>query len=200
MSQGGRITDEVEFYKQRGELQGSVRVLRLRRPERLRWRNAVASVTEVAGTLRGRDRMRVEEPVREIVLDLDDRILRRESVLDARRHGVDLDRGEVLPRHTRWDLKRTAFLTGVDHEELARYVRLPDDYGRVIDTAAVALVSRAIATAYKTRADKLVVRVQATKGDGLLRHEQYMLDRAESDRDLARRWAGLSKSVISGSR
>jgi hypothetical protein len=200
MSQGGRVTDEVEFYKQRGDLQNSVRVLRLRRPERLRWRNAVASVTEVAGVLRGRERMRVEEPVREIVLDLDDKILRRESVLDARRFGVDLDRGEVLPRMTRWDLKRTAYLTGVEHEELGRYVRLPDDFGRTVDTAAVALVSRAIASAYKSRADKLLMRVQSTKGDGLLRHEQYMLDRAEYDRDLARRWAGFSKTMISGSR
>ncbi len=200
MSQGARVTDEVEFYKRRGELQNSVRVLRIRRPERLRWRAAVASVTEVAAVLRGRERARIEEPVREIVLDLDDRILRRESVLDARRSGVDLDRGEVLPRHSRWDLKRTAFLTGVDQDELGRYMRLPDDYFRAVDTAAVVLISRALANAHKDRADKLVARVQTQKGDGLLRHEHYMLDRAERDRDLAKRWAALSKVMVEGSR
>jgi hypothetical protein len=199
MSQGARVTDEVEFYKRRGELQNSVRVLRIRRPERLRWRAAVASVTEVAGALRGRSRMRIEEPVREIVLDLDDRILRRESVLDARKAGVDLDRGEVLPRHSRWDLSRTAFLTGVDQDTLGRYMRLPDDYFKQVDTAAVVLVSRALANAHKQRADNLLARVQVDKGDGLLRHEQYMLDRADHDRDLAKRWAALSKAMVDGS-
>jgi hypothetical protein len=200
MSQFARVTDEVDFWKRRGELQGSVRVIRARSPERLRWRAAVASVTAVAGTLRGVERARIEEPVRELVLDLDDRILRRESVLDARKGGVDLDRGEVLPRHTRWDLRRTAFLTGVDQEELARYMRLPADYERHVDTAAVVIVSRALANAHKQRGDKLFSRVRADKGDGLLRHEQYMLDRAEVEHDLSRRWAALSRTMIDGSR
>lgn len=200
MSQGARVTDEVEFFRRRGELQSSVRVVRSRVPERLRWRAAVASVTAAAGELRGMARARVEEPVRELVLDLDDRILRRESVLDARKSGVDLDRGEVLPRHTRWDLRRTAYLTGVDQDELGRYMRLPDDYGRVVDTAAVVIVSRALATAHKQRGDKLFSRVRADKGDGLLRHEQYMLDRAQYEHDLSRRWAALSRTMIDGSR
>ncbi len=199
MSQGVRVTDEVDFYKRRGELQNSVRVLRIRRPERLRWRAAVASITEVAGVLRGLPRMRIEEPVRELVLDLDDRILRRESVLDARKVGVDLDRGEVLPRHSRWDLRRTAFLTGVDQDQLGRYMRLPDDYNKTVDTAAVVLVSRSLANAHKQRADNLVARVQLDKGDGLLRHEHYMLERADRDRDLAKRWAALSKAMVDGS-
>ena len=200
MTQRGRVTDEVEFHKRRGDLQSSVRVIRTRVPERLRWRAAVASVTAGAATLDGRSRMRVEEPVREIVLDLSDRILRRESVLDARKVGVDLDRGEVLPRHTRWDLRRTAYLTGVDQDELARYMKLPADYFRPVDTAAVVLVSRALANAHGQRAEKLLARVQSEKGDGLRLHEQYMLDRAEHDRDMARRWAALSKAMIEGSR
>ncbi len=200
MSQAGRVTDEVEFWKRRGELNASVRVIRARTPERLRWRAAVASVTAAAGTMRGFARMRIEEPVREIVLDLDDRILRRESVLDARKAGVDLDRGEVLPRHTRWDLKRTAYLTGVDQEELMRYMKLPNDYSRPVDIAAVVIVSRALASAHKQRGDNLSSRVQADKGDGLLLHEQYMLDRAQYEHDLSRRWIALSKTMIDGSR
>src|SRR5436309_15990298 len=110
MSQGARVTDEIDFYRRRGQLQNTVRVIRARTPERLRWRAGVACVTQIAGSLRGRERMRIEEPVRELVLDLEDRMLRRETVLDARRSGVDLDRGEVLPRLTRWDLRRNAFL------------------------------------------------------------------------------------------
>src|SRR4249920_171352 len=133
MSQGARVTDEVEFYRRRGQLQNTVRVIRARVPERLRWRAGVAAVTQIAGQLRGRERMRIEEPLREIVLDLEDRILRRESVLDARRAGVDLDRHEVLPTMTRWDLRRNAFLTGVDHMSIAPYVRLPDEYSAQID-------------------------------------------------------------------
>jgi len=200
MAQGARVTDEIDFYKRRGQLQSAVRVIRARSPERLRWRAAVASVTQIAGHLRGRDRMRIEEPVREIVLDLDDRILRRESVLDARRSGVDLDRGEVLPPHTRWDLRRTAFLTGVDHEVLARHLRLPAEYARPIDTAAVVIVSRALAQAHKQRAQRLLERLARPLSFQLARHEQYMLERAERDKDLARRWIALAKVMVEGSR
>ena len=199
MSQGARVTDEIEFYRRRGELQNTVRVIRARTPERLRWRAGVAAVTEIAGKLRGRERMRIEEPVREIVLDLNDRILRRESVLDARRAGVDLDRGEVLPRLTRWDLRRTAFLTGVDHLALAPYVRLPEEYSATIDTAAVVLISRALAAAHKQRADNLNARLP-TQRDALAKHELYMLQRAERDRDLARRWIALAKVMLEGTR
>src|SRR5262245_41429195 len=134
---GVRVTDEVNFWRTRGELRRAVRIVRTRKPERLRWRAALASVTESAGPLRGLGRARIEEPVRELVLDLDDRILRREAVLDARRHGVDLDRGEILPMRTRWDLKRSAFLIGVDHEILGHYVKLPADFARRIDPAGV---------------------------------------------------------------
>jgi hypothetical protein len=200
MAQGARVTDEIDFYKRRGQLQSAVRVIRARTPERLRWRAAVAAVTQVAGDLRGRDRMRIEEPVREIVLDLEDRILRRESVLDARRSGVDLDRGEVLPPHTRWDLRRTAFLTGVDNEVLSRHLRLPAEYSRPIDTAAVVIVSRALAQAHKQRAERLLARLATATQAQLARHEQYMLERAERDKDLARRWIALAKVMVEGSR
>jgi hypothetical protein len=200
MSQGARVTDEIEFYRRRGELQKTVRVIRARVPERLRWRAGVAAVTQIAGKLEGRERMRIEEPVREIVLDLDDRILRRESVLDARRAGVDLDRNEILPSHTRWDLRRTAFLTGVDHMAVAPYVRLPDEYSASIDTAAVVIVARALANAHKQRCDKLLARLPTEADATLARHEHYMLERAERDRDLARRWIALAKVMVEGSR
>jgi hypothetical protein len=197
MSGTARVTDEVNFWRLRGELRRAVRVVRIRKPERLRWRAAVASMTEAAAPLRGLERALIEEPVRELVLDLDDRILRRETVLDARRHGVDLDRGEVLPQCTRWDLKRTAYMTGVDHEVLARYLKLPGDFDSRIDTAGVVVVSRAISRAHKDRAELLARRVGGDAGRELLRHEQMMLDRAEHERDLARRWAALSKAMLS---
>ena len=89
MFDGARVTDAVDYHARRGEMRGAVRVVRTRVPERFRWRAAVAEVTGVAGSLRGLERMRVEEPVREIVLDLSDDSLQREVVLDARRRGVD---------------------------------------------------------------------------------------------------------------
>jgi hypothetical protein len=138
--------------------------------------------------------------VRELVLDLDDRILRREAVLDARRHGVDLDRGEVLPARTRWDLRRTAFLTGVDHDLLGRYLRLPVDYGQLVDTAGVVVVARAISRAYKQRSEKLTRAVGDPSRIDLRRHEQIMLERARVEHDLASRWAALSKTMLYGSR
>jgi hypothetical protein len=197
---GARITDEVNFWRKRGDLKNAVRVVRVREPERLRWRAALSSVSESAAPLRGRSRAQIEEPVRELVLDLDDFILRREAVLDARRFGVDLDRGEVLPARTRWDLKRAAFLIGVDHEQLARYVTLPDEYGRRIDVAGVVVVSRALASTHKQRADRLSERVINTGGRPLAQHEHMMLERASYERDLARKWAALSKNLVEGSR
>lgn len=199
MAGGARITDEVEQHRRIGDLRGAVRIVRSREPERLRWRSAVATMTKEAGVMRGLERMRVEEPIREVILDLDDRILRRESVLDARRNGVDLDRGEVLPTRTRWELKRTAFLTGVDHELLGRYISLPADFAAPIDTAAVVVIARGLANAYKDRADKLIARLP---GDdrALRRHEWMMRQRASYESDLARRWAALSRTLLEGSR
>lgn len=199
MAQGARVTDEVEFYRRRGQLQNAVRVIRARTPERLRWRAGVACVTQIAGGLRGRERMRIEEPVRELVLDLQDRMLRRETVLDARRSGVDLDRGEVLPRLTRWDLRRNAFLTGVDHLALAPYMNLPEDYSALIDTAAAVLISRALGGAHKIRSDRLLARLPSDR-ENLARHEHFMLQRSERDKDLARRWMALAKVMADGSR
>ena len=85
MSAGVRVTDEVSFWQRRGDLRRAVRVVRERTPERLRWRAAVSSVTEQAGGLSGSERVRIEEPVREVVLDLQDKILRREVVIEYKR-------------------------------------------------------------------------------------------------------------------
>src|SRR5687768_3181257 len=100
MYDGSRVTDAVEYWRRRGELKGAVSIVRKRLPEHFRWRRAVNVVSQAAGALVGRERMRIEEPVREIVLDLPDEVLRREVVIDARRFGVDLDRGEVLRPRT----------------------------------------------------------------------------------------------------
>lgn len=200
MITGARVTDEVNYFRRQGQPRNTVRVVRVREPERLRWRSAVASVTEMAGQMRGRERLVVEEPLREVVLDLGDRILRRETVLDARRNGVDLDRGEVLPSHSMWDLKRTAFLAGVEVDTLARYLKFPLDYAKPIDTAGVVLIGRALSNVHRSRAQKLMIRVPAHEtGRDLMRHEQYMIDRAKHEADVGRRWAALSKALVDGS-
>jgi hypothetical protein len=197
---GARVTDEVMFWRDRGQLRKALRAVRTRKPERLRWRAALSTLTASAGSLRGFHRSLIEEPVREIVLDLDDRMLRREAVIDARRFGVDLDRGEVLPTCTRWDLKRTAFLTGVDHELLGRYLRLPSDFGQPMDTAGVVLGSRAIAGTYKLRAESLTSRVPSETETPLARYQELLAQRARHERELARRWSALSKALLAGSR
>jgi hypothetical protein len=157
-------------------------------------------VTSIAGKLEGLERMRVEEPVRELILDIDDRILRREVTLDARLNGVDLDRGEVLPRHTMLDLKRTVYLAGVDLGALAPYVKLPDDYYKRIDTAGVVLASRALSNLHGNRAQKLLLRVSDRKSKRpMMRYERMMVDRASYDTELARRWAALSRTMVKGS-
>jgi hypothetical protein len=200
MQNSGRVTDEVDLYRQQGEYRRVVRAIRARPPERLRWRTALSTATQIAGHLQGRERMFVEEPIREIVLDLDDTILRRESTLDARRFGVDLDRGEILPKHSMWDLRRTAFLTHVNLEQIAQYVKLPQDYSQVIDTGAVVLVGRALADLYRKRAQKLYLRVREGRAQSLMVHEQLMLERANYDTEVARRWSVLSKTLVQNSR
>lgn len=196
---GARVTDEVDFWRLQGDLRRCVRAVRSRRPERLRWRAALAGLSRLTIPLRGLDRLRIVEPVREVVLDLDDRILRREAVLDARQNGVDLDRGEVLPVRTRWDLKRTAYLTGLDHELIGRHVVLPHDFERPIDVAGASLVARAFAASHSARAERLQERVGSDALQGAP-HEQYLARRIGYDIDMARRWVALSRNLLDGSK
>lgn len=199
MFQGSRVTDAISFHARRGELRGAVRIVRTRTPERFRWRKAVAGVNKVAGTLRGMDRMRVEEPIREVVLELPDDDLRREVILDARRVGVDLDRGEVLPHLTLADLRRLSFLAGVEVGRVGRHTQLPEDFGQAIDTAACIVVGRALSDHHRRRAHKLWLSVPDPDGPVSLRqHHHFMLERAERDRVEAERWGALAKALLAG--
>ncbi|HJL17970.1 MAG TPA: hypothetical protein RMH99_20055 [Sandaracinaceae bacterium LLY-WYZ-13_1] len=174
-------------------------MVRRRQPERFRWKSAVAGVNRIAGKLRGMDRMRIEEPVRELVLDLGDDTLRREVVLDARKVGVDLDRGELLPRLTLADLRRLSFLAGVDVGRVGRYTRLPHDFGAPIDTAACVVIGRALAEHHRRRAHKLWLSVPDPDGPELLRpHHRFMLERADRDRAESERWGALAKAILTG--
>lgn len=158
---GFRVTDAVEYYQQRGEERLAVRVVRTRDPDKFRWKGALSSLSRSIASLRGSDRNRVEEPVREIVLDVEDTILRRECVLDARRYRVDLDRGEILEQRSMGDLRRTAFLAGVDLDLVRPHVALPEDFGAMVDVAGVVLVGRAYATQYRARAQQLALALPA---------------------------------------
>lgn len=197
MYSGARVTDAVDFHRRRGELRGAVKIVRVRQPERLRWRSAVSNLTGAAGKLRGLDRMRVEEPVREMVIDLPDFDLRREVVLDARRGGVDLDRGEVLPQRTMGDARRFAFLTNTDIGRVHRYVPLPTDFGAPIDAAGVVLVGRAYADHHRRNAQKLWLRLPDPEGPEPFRlHHHIMAERAQAEADLAKRWAAFAKALV----
>lgn len=193
---GGRITDAVNYYQRHGEVRGAVRAVRNRAPERLRWRSAVGALTQAAGVLRGIDRMRVEEPIREVVLDMDDAGLKTEVVLDARRNGVDLDRGEVLPARTMGDVRRFAFLTQVDLRMVHRYLKLPLDFHRRVDVAGVVIVGRAMAHHHKTRAHKMWLDLPDPDGPTVWTPEHRSTNqRAEWDMTLAQRWGAFAKAV-----
>ncbi|MEM9071985.1 MAG: hypothetical protein AAGE52_25995 [Myxococcota bacterium] len=196
---GARITDAVKFYAQRGENRGAVRIVRQREPDKFRWRKAVSGLSSRAGKLRGRDRMRIEEPVREVVVDLDDAVLRREVVLDARRWNVDLDRGEVLPFHRMGDLRRYAFLVGADMRVIERYVDLPIDFDAPVDTAACTLVSRAMANHYRRRAQRIWLELpDPDSRDAALPQHRFLADRASREAELARRWGALGQRLVEG--
>ena len=194
---GARVTDAVIYEQRRGESKRAVRIVRGRRPDRLRWRSAVSVVNAGAGKLRGLERMRIEEPVRELVLDLGDPVLQREVVLDARRFDIDLDRQEILPVHTMGDLRRFAFLVGADMQAIQRYVDLPEDFGAPVDTAGCVLVGRAMANHYQHRAQRLWLDLPDPDAPGPRTHrEHHMAERARADADRARRWAALASRLI----
>jgi hypothetical protein len=197
MYDGSRVTDAVEYWKNRENLKKAVSVVRGRAPERFRWRRAVGGVSESIGRLRGRDRLIVEEPVREIVLDLDDAVLRREVVIDARRAGVDFDRGEVLQRYTLGDLQRLASETGTDLVRLGRHVRLPSAPEQAVDTAGAIVIARALADHFRTRAQHLLLQVPDPDGpEKLMMHHRIMLERADRDRAESQRWLGFARRLL----
>lgn len=197
MFSGSRVTDAVDFFKRRGELRGAVKVVRGRPPERLRWRNAVGALTGEAGCLRGLERMRVEEPVREMVIDLPDLDLQRSVVLDARKSGVDLDRGEVLPVRNMADVRRFAFLTRVDLSKVHKYVKLPHDFGAVVDGAGVAVVGRAYAEAHQKRAHRLWLQLPDPDApEELRKHQRLMKQRADEESRRAQQWAAFTRAMM----
>ena len=196
MAAGARITDAVAHFRNRGNFRSAVKLVRTREPERLRWRAAVSGLTLDAGRMRGGDRMRVEEPIRELVLELTDLMLQREVVLDARLHRVDLDRGEILPRWTFGDLRRLSFLAQTDLTLLQRYVTLPAAYDAPIDTAAVVLAGRSFANVFRTRAQRLWLSVPDQDGPRALHeHHRVLLARADQEVEQSRRWVALAKTL-----
>jgi hypothetical protein len=194
MPEGARITDAVTHLRQEGNLGGAVRLVRARRPERLRWRAAVSALIHDAANMQGRARMRIEEPIRELVLQLDDAILRREVVLDARLHRVDLDRGEVLPRWTVGDLRRLAFLARTDLALLQRYVPLASDYDANIDTAAVVLAGRALANVARQRAEQLASGLSA-RDAASIEAQRTLHERIKRESEQSKGWSALSKAL-----
>lgn len=197
MYDGSRVTDAVDYWKRREELKRAVHIVRARQPERFRWRKAVAAVSESASPLRGLVRARIEEPVRELVLDLGDDVLKREVIIDARRVGVDLDRGEILPRKTMAEIRALARTAGVDLGRVARHLRLPEDGLAPVDVAGVIVVGRALGEHYKVRAQRLLLSVPDADGPEPLRlHHRIMMERADTDRAESRRWFGFARSIL----
>lgn len=193
---GTRVTDVVRYFANRGEDRGAVRVIRSRTPDQRRWRNAVSSLTKLAGDRRGMERMRVEEPVRELVLSLDSSSLRKEVVLDARRNNVDLDRGEILPTRFLYELNEFATESKLDLEVVHQHVALPGDEQAPIDCAAVVLVGRAVADFYRRRSFRQMLEIPSIEEGELDAHFRVMLERANRDADVASRWEDLSKSLL----
>lgn len=197
---GTRITDAVEFFRQREEHREAVRLVRGRAPDARRWKQAVAKMSGTVATLRGRERVMIDEPLRERVLDLDDRGLRAEVVLDARRARVDWDRGEVLAPKSVGDLRRTAFLTGLDLGMVASHVAVSDDFFAPIDVAGCVVVGRSYAEAFHRRAQRLALEIPLVDDPSELsvREQGIAAQVARDDRDCAR-WRAFAKALLDGS-
>lgn len=199
MTMLARVTDAVQFYQHKGEPRRAVRVVRTRVPERFRWRRAVGHLTHAAGRLLGSDRMRIEEPVREVVLDLGDVPLKRRVVLEARAVGVDLDRGEVLPLLRYTDLKRLAYATGTDPQRLQRHMPLPTDPLAPIDSGAAILLSSAVAQSHRARAQQLWNRLPGWDTVvPMSPHHKRIEQHADQNAVMAKRWDALAKALAIG--
>ncbi|QQR91805.1 MAG: hypothetical protein IPJ88_08925 [Myxococcales bacterium] len=187
---GGRVTDIVGLYRYRGQYPAAVRAVRSRAPEQRRWRWAVAGITESAGALLGKQRRFVVEPVREMVLDMQDDSLRSQVVLDAWQRGVDLDRGEVLPEHNTWDLRRKAFLKNLYLESLEPWIHLPKDGFAPVTLAPVILAAKDRAQLDRSHAARLTAFLddeESGRGEVRSRVANYL--------ENARRWDEFSVSL-----
>lgn len=198
MFEGARITDAVEYWKLRDELAPAVRLVRNRNPERFRWRKAVANMMVTAGSLDGIKRMRVEEPVREVVLDLSDTDLKREVVLDARKSGVDLDRGEILPHRTAAEVRMIAELTGVRLDLLEKYVSLPKNLNDEVNTGSIVVVARGLAEHFRGRAHRLLLDLPDLDDRHKFHfaHHGIMADRADAYRTQSGQWLTFGRALL----
>lgn len=196
---GERVTDAVEFFRQREEYRNALRMVRDRSPDGRRWRAAVQRVSGTAAGLRGRERVGLEEPLREVVLDLGDLRLRTEVVLDARRMRLDLDRGEILTPRTFGDLRRAAFLASVDLEQVRRHVDVSDDFFAPVDVAGVVVVARSMSEAFASRAKRLVLELPVDDERALTVRELGVRDQVERDRMDQRRWSALASTLLGDS-
>jgi hypothetical protein len=142
--------------------------------------------------------MRIEEPIREVVLDVDDFQLKRQIILDARRNNVDFDRGEVLPFRSVGDLRRYSFLTNVPLDRVQRHVRMdPTSFFERVDTAAVAIVGRHYEIVHRKKAHELWLEIPDPDGpEEQELHHHIMADRAEREAKTADSWAAFTKAVL----
>lgn len=194
---GARITDAVKYFGRKGNARGAVGVIRQRRPDKYRWKRAVSVLNRAAAPLEGIRRARIEEPVREVVVELPDVELQQEIVLDARRFNVDLDRGELLPHFVMGDLRRFAYLVGVDVDVIDRYVEIPEGFFAPIDTAGCALVARAMSNKHKKAAERLWLELPHEETRALRTPSQdLMAEQAQGQVEKSRRWDALAATLL----
>lgn len=192
-----RVTDEVVARSEQGDLPGAVEVVRRRRPDARRWRMAVGVVArrsiEVA---HGFERHCAEEALREIVINVGDRALRRETVLDVRLQGLDIDRGDVLPRWRIGELRRLAYLLDLELDAVAAHVPLPDGFSQGIDTPGVVLTGRHLAGLHRHNAERQLRRLpDAVKTARMSSHQAKILSTAQWASERARRWNTLAEHL-----
>ena len=196
---GARITDAVLYHGRGGRVRHAVDAVRYRAPDAFRWRRAVNTLNQHAGRLRGRDRGRVVEPVREVVLDIKSENLRKEVAIDARRHRVMLDRGDILPSHTAGDLRRYAHIVGAEVEWLEKHIPIGDDFSRPIDTAGAIVVSRSYSTFFRQRAERCWLQVPDPDLKVPLTTMQKSVTAAGEYCDAqAKRWRALADRLLEG--
>lgn len=195
-----RVLDEVVARSEQGDLPGAVDVVRRRRPDARRWRAAVTVVARRSLEVSyGFERRCAEEALREIVGRVDDRALRCETVLDVRMQGIDIDRGDVLPRWRIGELRRLAYLLDLELDAVAAHVPLPDGFSNAIDTPCVVLTGRHLAGLHRHNADRQLRRLpDSVEVARMSSHQAKLLQTAQWASERARRWNTLAEHLAYG--
>jgi hypothetical protein len=198
-----RITDDAAILCRRRDFPRAVNVLQRRAPDRRRWRHAFRQVVSSGDhVLDGARRQWFEAALRELVVNVSDRRLAGELVIDAAAGACRVDLGPVLPIWTARDLWSHADQVDLPMAYVAQVTELPRSIRAPIDTARVIHDCRRTADAHRVCANEIGAAlhpnavIDEARGEADVR-ALAALQELRAHQDAARRWRDLAHRLFS---